>query len=48
MMVQIFVIVIYVFGKVTKGTGGLGNKRISGSHPNYCIINIGQITDLVG
>ena len=24
-----------------KGTGGLGNKKTSGDHPNYCIIKIG-------
>ena len=24
------------------GTGGLGNKRVSGNHPNYSIIEIGQ------
>ena len=26
-------------------TGGLGNKRISGDHPNYSIIEIGQDTE---
>ena len=28
-----------------KGTGGLGNKRTSGDHLNYCIIEIGQNTE---
>ena len=35
-------------GTVTKiidtGTGGLGNKRASGNHPNYSIFKIGQNT----
>ena len=26
-------------------TGGLGNKRTSGDHPNYSIIKIGQNTE---
>ena len=26
-------------------TGGLGNKRMSGDHPNYSIIKIGQNTE---
>ena len=26
-------------------TGGLGNKRTSGDHPNYCIVKIGQNTE---
>ena len=26
-------------------TGGLGNKRSSGDHPNYSIIKIGQNND---
>ena len=42
-------IVISALGKVTKGlikgTGGLGNKRKSGDHPNYCIIEIVQNTE---
>ena len=25
-------------------TGGLGNKRMSGDHPNYSIVEIGQNT----
>ena len=27
---------------ILKCTGGLGNDRPSGDHPNYCIIEIGQ------
>ena len=27
------------------GTGGLGNKRTSGDHPNYGIVEIGQNTE---
>ena len=30
---------------LNKGTGGLGYKRTSGDHPNYCIIEIGQNTE---
>ena len=26
--------------RINKGTGKLGNKRTSGNHPNYCIIEI--------
>ena len=42
-------IIIGTLGTVTKGddkrTGGLGNKRTSGDHPNYCIIEIAQNTE---
>ena len=31
--------------KFDKGAGGLGNKRTSGDHPNYCITLIGQNTE---
>ena len=37
-------IVIGALGAVTEGTGGLGNKRASGDHPNYYIIEIGLKT----
>ena len=30
--------------RIGKGTGRLGNKRISGNYPNYSIIKIGQNT----
>ena len=36
---------IRALSTVTKGTGGLGNKRTSGNHPNYRIIKIGQNTE---
>ena len=42
MKVTIIPIVIGAFDTVTKGTGGLGNKRMSGDHPNYYIIENGQ------
>ena len=45
MKVTIVQIVIDAFGTVTKGTGGLGNKRTCGDHPNYNIIENGQITE---
>ena len=32
----------YSHQKIDRGTGGLRNKRMSGDHPNYCIIEIGQ------
>ena len=32
----------YSHQRINKGTGGLGNKRTSGDHPNYCITEIGQ------
>ena len=48
MKVAIVLIVIGALGTVTKDlvqmTGGLGNKRTSGDHPTYCIIEIGQNT----
>ena len=31
-------------GKYNKGTGGLGNKKTRGDHPNDSIIKIGQNT----
>ena len=31
--------------RIDKGTGGFRNKRTSGEHPNYCIIEIGQNTE---
>ena len=30
---------------IGKRTGGLGNIRTNGDHPNYCIIEIGQNTE---
>ena len=49
MKVTIIPIVIGTFGTVTKGlckeTGRLGNKRTSGDHTNYYIIEIGQNTE---
>ena len=42
-------IVIGFLGTVTKrinkGTRGHENKKSSGDHPNYCIIEIGQNTE---
>ena len=35
----------YCHRRIIKGTGGLGNKRTSGDHPNYCFIEIGQNTE---
>ena len=50
MTMTIIPIVIGVLGTVTKrlkkGTEGLGGKRTSGDHPNYCIIKIGQNTEI--
>ena len=37
-------IIPIVIGGLDKGTRGLGNKRTSGDHPNYSIIEIGQNT----
>ena len=49
MKVTVIPIVIGALGAVIKGlikrAGGLGNKRTSGDHPNYCIIEIGQNTE---
>ena len=36
---------VTVTKRLKKGTGGLGNKRTSGDHLNYCIIEIGQNTE---
>ena len=35
----------YSYQRIDTGTGGLGNKRMSGEYPNYCIIKIGQNTE---
>ena len=35
----------YSHRRIIKGTGGLGNKRTSGDHPNYNSIEIGQNTE---
>ena len=49
MKVTIIPIVIDTFGTVTKGlskgTGGLGNRRTSGNHSNFYIIENGQNTE---
>ena len=48
MKVTIIPIVIGTFGshqRLIKRTGGLGNKRMSGDHPNYNIIENGQNTE---
>ena len=34
----------YSHERIDKETGGLGNKRTCGDHPNDSIIEIGQIT----
>ena len=34
----------YSHQKIVPGTGGLGNKRMSGDHPNYSITEISQNT----
>ena len=44
MKVTIIPIAVGVLGshqKINKRTGGLGNKRTGGDHPNFCIIEIG-------
>ena len=48
MKMTILPIVVGTFGshqRIIKGTGGLGNKRKSGDHPNYYIIENGQNTE---
>ena len=35
----------YHHERICTRTGGLGNKRTSGNHPNYSITEIGQITE---
>ena len=35
----------YSHQRIDKGTGGFGNKRTSGDHPNYSIIEIDQNTE---
>ena len=35
----------YIHRRIIKMTGGLRNKGMSGDHPNYCIIEIGQNTE---
>ena len=35
----------YSHQRIDTKTGGLGNKRISGDHSNYCIIEISQNTE---
>ena len=46
MKVTLTLIVICALGTVTKGFAqGLGNKRTSGDHPNYIIIEIGLNTE---
>ena len=38
-------IMIGAFGKLIKGTEGVGSWRTSGDHPNYSIIENGQNTE---
>ena len=35
---------LYSHQRIGTGTEGLGNKRTSGDHPNYSIVEIGQKT----
>ena len=48
MKVTVIAVVTGALGIVTKrlvqGTGGTGNRRTSGDHPNYSIVEIGQNT----
>ena len=49
MKVSVIPIVIGTFlshQRIIKGTGGIGNKRTSGDHPNYYIIENGQNTEM--
>ena len=39
-----FLIAVQNNARIVKGTGGLGNKRTSGNHPNNYNIEIGQNT----
>ena len=39
---------MYSHQRIDKGTGGLGNKRSNGHHPNDSIIKIGQNTTSLG
>ena len=39
---QWWLVLWYSHQMIIKGTGGLGNKRSSGDHKNYCIIEGGQ------
>ena len=32
----------YSYQRIGKRTGGLGNKRTSGDHSNYCVVEIGK------
>ena len=34
----------YNHQRIDTGTGGLGNKRMGGDHPNYSIVEISQNT----
>ena len=34
-----------IYTRISTNTGGLENKRMSGDHPNYSIIEIGQNTE---
>ena len=49
MKVTVILFVIGTLGTVTQGLvkriGGLRNKRTSGEHPNYSIVQIGQNTE---
>ena len=36
---------LYSHQKINKGTGEIGNKKTSGDHPNFCVIEIGQNTE---
>ena len=35
----------YSHRRIIKGTGGVENKRTSGDHPNYSIVEFGQNTE---
>ena len=35
----------YSHQRIDTGTGGLGNKRKNGDHPNYSIVQMGQNTE---
>ena len=44
----IFCQIIIIISAIGTGTGGFGNKRMSGDHPNYSIVEIGQNTKSLG
>ena len=44
-VMSILIGLLVIVQRIDTGIGGVGNKRTSGDHPNYSIVDIDKITE---